>query len=77
MQPDDVLGDGSVMKSMVREGLDPPIYPIFGDECVVHFIGTLPDGSIFNDTMKRDQPFKFQLGAEHVLEGLGKQGTHV
>ncbi|CAE7221403.1 FKBP65 [Symbiodinium pilosum] len=70
MQPDDVLGDGSVMKSMVREGLDPPIYPIFGDECVVHFIGTLPDGSIFNDTMKRDQPFKFQLGAEHVLEGF-------
>ena len=40
-----------------------------GDECITHFIGTLPDGTVFNDTTKRDQPFKFALGAEQVLEG--------
>ena len=66
----DILGDGSVMKSIVEEGADPPVFPVFGDDCVTHFVGTLPDGSIFNDTLKRDQPFKFRLGAEHVLEGL-------
>jgi len=59
-----------VMKSVIEEGEDPPVYPIFGDECVTHFVGTLPDGTVFNDTMKRDQPFKFTLGAEHVLEGF-------
>lgn len=57
--PDDILGDGSVMKSIIEEGEDPPVYPIFGDECVTHFVGTLPDGTVFNDTMKRDQPFKY------------------
>eukprot|EP00439_Symbiodinium_sp_Y106_P075328 s1321_g14.t3 len=66
----DILGDGSVMKSIVEEGVDPPVFPVFGDDCVTHFVGTLPDGSIFNDTLKRDQPFKFRLGAEHVLEGF-------
>ncbi|CAE7808618.1 FKBP65 [Symbiodinium sp. CCMP2456] len=66
----DILGDGSVMKSIVEEGMDPAVFPVFGDDCVTHFVGTLPDGSIFNDTTKRDQPFKFRLGAEHVLEGF-------
>ena len=66
----DILGDGSVMKSIVEEGVDPAVFPVIGDDCVTHFVGTLPDGSIFNDTTKRDQPFKFRLGAEHVLEGL-------
>ncbi|CAE7420641.1 FKBP65, partial [Symbiodinium necroappetens] len=66
----DILGDGSVMKSIVEEGVDPAVFPVFGDDCVTHFVGTLPDGSIFNDTTKRDQPFKFRLGAEHVLEGF-------
>lgn len=68
--PDDILGDGSVMKSIIEEGEEPAVYPIFGDECITHFVGSLPDGSVFNDTMKRDQPFKFTLGAEHVLEGF-------
>eukprot|EP00913_Durusdinium_trenchii_P002463 g2275.t1 len=67
---EDILGDGSVLKSVVEEGDDPPVYPIFGDECITHFVGTLPDGKIFNDTMKRDQPFKFALGAQEVLEGF-------
>ncbi|CAE7369305.1 FKBP65 [Symbiodinium natans] len=70
MESGDILGDGSVLKSLVEEGSDPPVFPVFGDDCVTHFVGTLPDGSIFNDTIKRDQPFKFQLGAEHVLEGF-------
>ena len=74
MESGDILGDGSVLKSLVEEGSDPPVFPVFGDDCVTHFVGTLPDGSIFNDTIKRDQPFKFQLGAEHVLEGCG-EGT--
>ena len=56
--PDDILGDGSVMKSIIEEGEEPAVYPIFGDECITHFVGSLPDGSVFNDTMKRDQPFK-------------------
>ena len=58
------------MKSIIEEGEEPPIYPIFGDECITHFVGTLPDGRIFNDTIKRDQPFKFSLGAQEVLEGF-------
>ncbi|CAJ1439464.1 unnamed protein product [Effrenium voratum] len=66
----DILGDGSVIKSIIEEGEDPPVYPVCGDECITHFIGTLPDGTVFNDTTKRDQPFKFALGAEQVLEGF-------
>lgn len=38
--------------------------------CVTHFVASLPDGRIFNDTLKRDQPFRFSLGAEEVLEGF-------
>ena len=38
--------------------------------CVTHFVASLPDGNIFNDTWKRDQPFRFRLGAEEVLEGF-------
>lgn len=70
LDPSDVLGDGSVLKHVVREGVEPQVYPILGDECVAHFVGTLPDGTIFNNTYKRDQPFNFFLGAEHVLEGF-------
>eukprot|EP00931_Biecheleriopsis_adriatica_P119279 TRINITY_DN94519_c0_g1_i1.p1 TRINITY_DN94519_c0_g1~~TRINITY_DN94519_c0_g1_i1.p1 ORF type:complete len:346 (-),score=44.99 TRINITY_DN94519_c0_g1_i1:69-1076(-) len=70
LDPADILGDGSILKGIIEEGSDPPIYPILGDECLCHFVGTLPDGKVFNDTLKRDQPFKFALGAEHVLEGF-------
>lgn len=70
LDPSDILGDGSVLKHVVREGAEPKVYPILGDECVAHFVGTLPDGTIFNDTYKRDQPFQFSLGAEQVLEGF-------
>lgn len=40
-----------------------------GDTLVVNYIGTLKNGSKFDSSYDRNQPFEFVLGSESVIEG--------
>jgi len=38
-----------------------------GDRVIVHYSGSLEDGTIFSSTYEEDEPFEFTLGEENVL----------
>jgi len=40
-----------------------------GKTAIVHYTGRLTDGTIFDDSRKRDQPFAFKLGGGQVIKG--------
>lgn len=43
--------------------------PQVGDLVTVHYVGTLEDGTEFDSSYAREQPFQFQLGAGEVIPG--------
>ena len=38
-----------------------------GDRVIVHYSGSLEDGTIFSSTYEEDEPFEFTIGEESVL----------
>ena len=40
-----------------------------GDTLVVHYTGRLLDGTVFDSSLEREQPFEFVLGDGMVIEG--------
>ncbi|MFQ5540838.1 MAG: FKBP-type peptidyl-prolyl cis-trans isomerase [Candidatus Paceibacteria bacterium] len=50
-----------------------------GDVIAVHYTGVLPDGTVFDSSVTRGEPFVFQFGAGQVIQGWeqGLQGMKV
>lgn len=61
----------------IKPGSGPAVQP--GEKAVVHYVGTLEDGSVFDTSRKRNEPFTFTIGAGEVIEGWerGICGMHV
>merc|ERR1711990_171770 len=54
-------------KEIKVEGSGPS--PQKGQQCVMHYTGTLTDGSKFDSSRDRGQPFQFTIGVGQVIKG--------
>jgi len=59
--------DSGLKFTLVEEGIGKKAAP--GYTVTVHYTGYLEDGSIFDSSVKRNQPFKFDLGMGNVIAG--------
>lgn len=53
--------DGGVLKQILKEG-EGISTPTNGCKVTVHYVGKLTDGTVFDSSRERDEPFEFELG---------------
>lgn len=76
------LGEGLTL-SVTQKG-DGKTFPQAGDKMSMHYTGTLQDGTKFDSSRDRNEPFEFTIGVGQVIQGwdkgvmkmsLGERGT--
>jgi FKBP-type peptidyl-prolyl cis-trans isomerase len=65
----DLVGDGGVLKTVVRRGDGPSSAHARGSKVEVHYVGTLDTGTVFDSSRQRGKTFKFTLGEGKVIGG--------
>lgn len=64
---EDLSGDGSLTKTVIRAAPEGAGHPPTGARVTVHYVGTLLDGTQFDSSRGRGQPFEFKLGVGQVI----------
>lgn len=57
----DLSGDGGVLKEILKEGTGNET-PNSGCKVSLHYTGRLVDGTEFDSSVGRNEPFEFELG---------------
>ncbi|XP_077587238.1 peptidyl-prolyl cis-trans isomerase FKBP1A-like [Stigmatopora nigra] len=62
------LSDMGVQIETIQAG-DGQTFPKKGQRVVVHYVGTLSNGKVFDSSRGRGKPFKFKIGHQEVIRG--------
>ncbi|HUD44620.1 MAG TPA: FKBP-type peptidyl-prolyl cis-trans isomerase [Patescibacteria group bacterium] len=69
--------DGKLVIKDIKVGKGPEVKT--GDHVVMHYVGTLEDGTKFDSSYDRDVPFETPIGVGYVIKGwdMGVPGMKV
>ncbi|CAD8188019.1 unnamed protein product [Paramecium pentaurelia] len=63
-----LVEDGGVKKRIIQEGQGD--IPIDGSRCKILYKGTLDDGTVFDSSLDKENPYKYTIGKEELIKGF-------